>query len=130
MIKAFGDADYTDETYKYSALWALNEVRKNAGMPVIPSCGKDEFIERLYNEWRVEFAFEDHRFWDIRRWQIGDTTQRELYGIKIEKQPDGTLKYYKNLYETRAWKDCMYLYPIPQSELYKNPNLNPQNTGW
>ena len=130
MINAFGDADYTDETYKYSALWALNEVRKNAGMPVIPSCGKDEFIERLYNEWRVEFAFEDHRFWDIRRWQIGDTTQRELYGIKIEKQPDGTLKYYKNLYETRAWKDCMYLYPIPQSELYKNPNLNPQNTGW
>ena len=130
MINAFGDANYTNETYKYSALWALNEIRKNAGMPVIPSCNKDEFIERLYNEWRVEFAFEDHRFWDIRRWQIGDTTQRELYGVKIEKQSDGTLKFYKNLYETRVWKDCMYLYPIPQNELYKNSNLNPQNRGW
>lgn len=130
MINAFGDANYVDGTYKYSALWAINEVRRNAGMPAIPSCGKDEFIARLQNEWRVEFAFEDHRFWDVRRWKIADSTQRELYGVKIEKQSDGTFSYYKNLYETRKWRDCMYLYPIPQSELYKNTNLNPQNTGW
>ena len=69
-------------------------------MPLIPSMGKDEFMERLYNEWRVEFAFEDHRFWDVRRWKIADTTQRELYGVKIEKQADGTFNFYKNLYET------------------------------
>lgn len=130
MINAFGDANYVDGTYKHSALWAINEVRKNAGMPAIPSCGKDEFIARLQNEWRVEFAFEDHRFWDVRRWKIADSTQRELYGVKIEKQSDGTFSYYKNLYETRKWRDCMYLYPIPQNELYKNTNLNPQNTGW
>lgn len=130
MINAFGDANYVDGTYKYSALWAINEVRRNAGMPAIPSCGKDEFIERLQNEWRVEFAFEDHRFWDVRRWKIADSTQRELYGVRIEKRSDGTFNYYKNLYETRKWRDCMYLYPIPQNELYKNTNLNPQNTGW
>lgn len=130
MVNAFNDVNYTDETYKHSALWAINEVRKNADMPAIPSMGKEEFMERLYNEWRVEFAFEDHRFWDVRRWKIADTTQRELYGVKIEKQTNGTLNFYKNLYETRNWRDCMYLYPIPQSELYKNTNLNPQNTGW
>lgn len=83
---------------------AINEVRKNADMPLIPSMGKDEFMERLYNEWRVEFAFEDHRFWDVRRWKIADTTQRELYGVKIEKQADGTFNFYKNLYETRNWR--------------------------
>ena len=55
--------------------------------------GKEDFLERLYNEWRVEFAFEDHRFWDVRRWKIADTTQRELYGVKIEKQADGTFKF-------------------------------------
>lgn len=130
MANAFNDINYTDETYKFSALWALNEVRNNAGIPELTSMGKDEFMERLYNEWRVEFAFEDHRFWDVRRWKIADATQRELYGVKIEKQADGKLNFYKNLYETRTWKDCMYLYPIPQSELYKNANLNPQNTGW
>lgn len=130
MINAFGDANYTDNTYPYSALWAINQVRANAAMPEIPSCDKDEFLNCLYNEWRVEFAFEDHRFWDVRRWKLGDSTQRELYGVKIEKAADGTLSFYKNLYETRSWRDCMYLYPIPQSELFKNVNLNPQNTGW
>jgi len=50
--------------------------------------------------------------------------------VKIEKQQNGTLSFYKNLYESRTWRDCMYLYPIPQSELYKNTNLNPQNAGW
>ena len=28
------------------------------------------------------------------------------------------------------WTDRMYLYPIPQTELHKNNNLFPQNTGW
>lgn len=129
MVNAFGDVNYTDQIYTHSALWAINEVRTNAGMPAIPSCDKEEFLERLYNEWRVEFAFEDHRFWDIRRWKIADSTQREIYGVKIEKQGSG-FNYFKNLYETRNWRDCMYLYPIPQEELYKNTNLNPQNTGW
>lgn len=130
MIQAFGDVNYSDDTYKYSALWALNEVRKNAGMPIVSSVSKDDFLERLYNEWRVEFAFEDHRFWDVRRWKAADSTQRQLHGVIIEKQSDGSLNFYKNLYETRKWSDRMYLYPIPQSELYKNTNLNPQNSGW
>lgn len=131
MANAFPEnMEYTDATYKYSALWAINEVRNNANMPVIKNCTQTEFIERLQNEWRVEFAFEDHRFWDVRRWKIGDSTQRELYGIKIEKQPDSSFKYSRNLYETRTWKDCMYLYPISQNELYINSNLNPQNPNW
>lgn len=131
MVNAFNDVNYVDETYTKSALWAINEVRSNADLKkALTSMGKEEFMEYLYNEWRVEFAFEDHRFWDVRRWMIADTTQRELYGVKIEKQEDGKFNFYKNLYETRSWRDCMYLYPIPQSELYKNTNLNPQNAGW
>ena len=99
-------------------------------MPPVPSCGYDEFIERLRNEWRVEFAFEDHRFWDIRRWKIGDQTQKELAAVKIVKSESGVLNYYRQVYETRSWTDKMYLYPIPQTELYKNRNLSPQNAGW
>ena len=99
-------------------------------MPVIPPCTYDEFIRHLRNEWRVEFAFEDHRFWDIRRWLIGDQTQRELYGVRVVMNEDGTRSFHKHMYETRKWNDRMYLYPVPQGELYKNPNLNPQNQGW
>lgn len=130
MINAFGDADYTDASYPYSALWALNQVRTNAGMPLAESCPADEFIGLLRSEWRVEFAFEDHRFWDVRRWKIGDDTQRELHGVKIMKAADGTLSYYRQVYENRKWADRMYLYPVPQGELFRNRNLYPQNTGW
>lgn len=130
MVEAFGSPVYTDSEYTRSALEVLNEVRANAGMPPVPVCGKEEFIERLRNEWRVEFAFEDHRFWDVRRWKTGDSTQKELYGVTIVKEADGRKTYRRDLYETRTWNERMYLYPIPQSELFKNPNLMPQNGGW
>lgn len=131
MANAFPEnMNYTDFDYPYSALWALNQVRENAGMPQVPSCGYEEFMERLRNEWRVEFAFEDHRFWDVRRWKIGDRTQRELSAVRIRKSEEGELSYYRQVYETRTWNDRMYLYPIPQSELHKNHNLAPQNLGW
>lgn len=131
MANAFpGDMNHTDSEYPYSALWALNQVRANAGMPAVEASDYEEFMERLRNEWRVEFAFEDHRFWDVRRWKIGGDTQRELAGVKIVKSTDDELSYYRQVYETRSWTDRMNLYPIPQAELHKNQNLHPQNTGW
>ncbi|WP_034040444.1 RagB/SusD family nutrient uptake outer membrane protein [Wocania ichthyoenteri] len=130
MIEAFGDANYTDATYTRSALWAINEVRLNAGMPLVTPSSTQDFRDKVRNEWRVEFAFEDHRFWDIRRWKIGNNTQEKLYGVSINKKDDGTKTYQKTLYETRSWSNKMYLYPIPQDEIFKNPNLAPQNQGW
>ena len=130
MVQAFNDPSYTDATYTRSAFWALNEVRKNAGMPLITTTSKDEFLEKVRNEWRVEFAFEDHRFWDVRRWMIGNETQREICGADIEQGVNGQLLFKRFVYETRVWNNRMNLYPIPQDELYKNINLNPQNPGW
>ena len=130
MVEAFGDPDYSDAEYTYSARWALNQVRSNAGMPDVTVSGKDEFIEALRNEWRVEFAFEDHRFWDVRRWKIGSETQTDIYGVEITQASGSSYSYRRFLYESRKWNDRMYLYPIPQVELYRNSNLAPQNPGW
>ena len=130
MVCAFKDPQYTSEDFdNKSAEWALNEVRANAGMPPVSITDPDEFMKALQNEWRVEFAFEDHRFWDVRRWKIGYETQRVLYGVRIVNE-SGSLRFYRNLYENRTWRDCMCLYPIPQNELFKNPNLSPQNPEW
>lgn len=129
MIEAFSDPNYSDAEYKYSAAWALNQVRTNVSMPKVTVTDKGAFIEAVRNEWRVEFAFEDHRFWDIRRWKIGSDTQRTIYGAKVTR--NGTANSYKRFtVETRSWGERMYLYPFPMSELYINPNLAPQNKGW
>ena len=76
----------------------------------------------------IELAFEGHRFWDIRRWKIGEQTQK-IYRTKITKQSDGSFRYEKVLLEERNWEDKMYLYPIPLSEQILNNNLG-QNPGW
>ena len=108
---------------------ALNQVRANAGMPNVTVTGTKNFREAVQREWRVEFAFEDHRFWDVRRWKIGEATQKQINGVEIVKN-GSKLDYSLIKVESRTWADKMYLYPIPQNELYSNPNLNPQNQGW
>lgn len=119
----------TDADFPMSALDALNQVRANAQMPAVTADNYDSFVEALRREWRVEFAFEDHRFWDVRRWDIGAATQTQVDGVNIVATDSG-LEYTRKVVEKRTWADRMNLYPIPQSELFCNPNLNPQNTGW
>ena len=112
-----------------SAIDALNQVRFNAQMPVVDASTYESFTDAVRREWRVEFAFEDHRFWDVRRWGIGASTQTQVDGVNIVQTGNG-LEYSRKIVEKRTWADRMNLYPIPQSELFCNPNLNPQNIGW
>lgn len=119
--------DYTDDAHPISARSAINQVRAAATMPNIIDQGS-AFTARLRNERRIELAFEDHRFWDIRRWKIGEVV-KDVYGIKITNV-NSVYTYEKTLLNShRFWDDRMYLYPISQSEVYKNSNLT-QNLGW
>lgn len=119
----------TDAELTMSALDVLNQVRLNAQMPPVDAYDYESFVEAVRREWRVEFAFEDHRFWDVRRWNIGATTQTQVDGVNIVETNSG-LEYSRKMVEKRTWADRMNLYPIPKSELFSNPNLNPQNIGW
>jgi len=111
-----------------SALDALNMVRTNAGMPPVNATTQDAFRKAVQREWRVEFAFEDHRFWDIRRWKIASSVMDKLEGVEIVKSGNAYV-YSRKTVESRTWSDKMYLYPIPQAETFNNPNLT-QNSGW
>jgi hypothetical protein len=127
MNEAYGPESAS--TLGMTALQAVNLIRSRAKMPAFPAgLTKDQFRSKLQNERRVEMAFEGQRFWDIRRWKIGDT-MRDIYGMEIIKNVDGTYNYTKKLVERRVYEEKMNLYPIPLSELYKNNNLK-QNTGW
>lgn len=125
-MDAWKGADYTDGTYPLSARAALNQVRAAAQMPPVTTTGS-EFTESIRRERRVELAFEDHRFWDIRRWKIGEST-KDIYCVKITLE-NGKPIYKKELLETRNWDEKMNLYPIPQSEYFNNRKLG-QNKGW
>lgn len=129
MVESFGNPDYSDDEFTRSAAWALNRVRKNAGMPECTEKVESRFMDEVRNEWRVEFAFEDHRFWDVRRWMLGPDTQIDIYGVSIVKSGSDNTYSQKDC-GTRKWNNRMNLYPIPQSELAKNSHLEPQNKGW
>lgn len=127
MNEAFGPEN--DGGLGMNALNAVNMVRARVNMPGFPAgLSKDAFRERLRNERRVELAFEDHRFWDIRRWMIGQQTT-DIYAMIIGPNPFGGFAYERKLLERRIFQDHMNLYPIPQAEIYKNSKLQ-QNPGW
>ena len=82
----------------------------------------------IQNERRIELAFEEHRFWDIRRWKIaGQVMATPLTGVRIT---DGTpLTYQPIQVMTPTFSNRLYHLPIPYDELLKNPKLI-QNEGW
>lgn len=98
------------------------------GLPATYTQG--EMREIIRNERRIELAFEEHRFWDIRRWKIAEDVMNEpVEGVEISKQADGTFKYdYVNV-RTSTFDERMYWYPIPRGEMNGNTKLT-QNPGW
>ena len=129
VFKYLGGADITSMEFPMSARAAASKTRQRAGMPDFEQ-GMDAntFWTKLCNERFVELAFEGHRFWDVRRWKEADQYFKNIVEMKLIKEADGSITYVrKNV--SRQWDDKMYLFPIPQSERSKNPNLT-QNPGW
>jgi hypothetical protein len=87
--------------------------------------------ERIRNERRVELAFEDHRYWDVRRWMIGDNTLgATIRGVRVTREANGSFRYVPYDLEKRIFLEKMYLYPIPQPEIVKTNGNILQNPGW
>ena len=74
----------------------------------------------------VELAFEQLRFWDVRRWKEGGFTK--IGRMQITQKEDGNFLY-ERTNKSLVWDDKMYFFPIPASEMRKNPNLS-QNPDW
>jgi hypothetical protein len=93
---------------------------------------RDQMRAAIQNERMVELAYEDHRYWDVRRWKIAPTVMNfTMKAMKITKT--GTTYTYEivpvNVNSVHQFKDAFYFFPIMQSELSKNPNLI-QNPGY
>ncbi|HEU4554535.1 MAG TPA: RagB/SusD family nutrient uptake outer membrane protein [Chitinophaga sp.] len=118
---------------------ALNQIRRRAGMPEFTAALTGVPLRDEYrNERRIELAFEEHRFFDIRRWMIAPQVMNEnAKGIEISVQ--GTNRADRSTYhdysykvidvQTRHWDDKMYFIPIQFAEMNRNPLLK-QNPGF
>lgn len=117
-----------DPEFGTSANDMVYKTRKRAGMPAFPAeMSADAWWKKYKNERMVELAFEGHRFWDVRRWKEADKHFTSIDEMKITKNGSG-FAYTRNTVN-RQWDDKMYLFPIPRTEIMKNPNLE-QNPGW
>jgi starch-binding outer membrane protein, SusD/RagB family len=117
----------------------LHQIRQRAGIEAgvdnnygIPSgLSKEQMREVLHNERRLELAFEEHRYFDIRRWKIAETVMNNsLRGVNIQRTSSGVESYdYVDVFEPSFRAPAMYLYPIPYDEVIKNNQME-QNPGW
>ncbi|MCK3683464.1 RagB/SusD family nutrient uptake outer membrane protein [Maribellus sp. YY47] len=117
-----------------SARQAVNTIRERAEMPPLPAgLSESEFEVRYRNERQVEMAFEEHRFFDVRRWKILNETDGFVTGMKITQEGD-SYTYTRIKLEDRGTNADKYLrYPIDQSEVSKMESYTGtswQNPGW
>ena len=123
VFNATGSAN--DATYGMTANEAINVLRNRSDiqMPPFTEDG-DAWVARYERERLVELAFENHRFWDVRRWKKGAQYFKTIQTATLSSDLMLTRSTIN-----RQWDEKFNFYPIPQSELKKNPNLT-QNPGW
>jgi hypothetical protein len=109
----------------------VNLLRTRAGMPAFPAAlNKADFATRVKKERIIEFAFEETNLFDERRWLLAEVFDSgDFSGFKINKNADKTFSYTRTVFEKRGFMKRFYLYPIPEMEIFKSPNLK-QNPGW
>ncbi|NQX41589.1 Starch-binding associating with outer membrane [Pedobacter steynii] len=129
--EALNESGQTTDAYE-----PMRQIRERAGLsPAALPAGlnQEQMRKFIRDERRIELAFEDHRFWDIRRWKIGASTYGTiLRGMKIIKNANGTYSYEKFDLPKPASvfvEPKMNLLPIPAVQVNISDKLI-QNPGW
>jgi len=110
---------------------ALDQIRHRAGITgnvedrINLTSSKKNMRNFIRKERTVELAFEEQRVWDVRRWNVAtEALSRAIYGVEVAT--DGTIS--RKVAQNRVFYDYMYLYPIPEEEVWKTDIEN--NPGW
>ena len=120
------DATPSDAVYE-----TLQSIRDRAGITGDLNervMTKSEMRNFIRKERTVELAFEEHRWWDVRRWKVAEAALgRPVYGMNIVKSGDN-LTFTREKVQDRFFQTKMYLYPIPEQQLWITGMQN--NPGW
>lgn len=110
---------------------AVETIRRRAGLSpyqLPEGLSQADMREWIRNERRVELAFEGHRFWDVRRWLLGETQNRQMHGMEVTRG-NGQVSYRVVEVDKHNFRPEMYYWPIPMSEVGKSTELE-QNPGY
>jgi hypothetical protein len=109
---------------------AINQIRSRAGMPDLPAgLTQEQMRERIRNERRVELAYEEHRYFDVRRWLIAEDVENQMArGMSVIKNGDGTFTYaIKEALTGKTFSAKHYWFPIPIEEINASNGAIEQN---
>src|SRR5699024_6773120 len=138
VLLTYAEAKIELNEIDQSVYEAINKVRDRAGMPPLDQSkysGQQEMREAVRHERRVELAMEGLRWFDIQRWEIGDTVMNgQTYGARLGTVDSETGKVTwsdeRIEVENRVFDPSKnYLWPVPQSERDINDKLE-QNPGY
>lgn len=123
-----------DPNCKYTAYEVIKIVRQLSGGITNTTyldemaVNKELFRKVIQNERRLEFAFENQRFFDMRRWLL--KLDDDIEGIDVKRE-GSALTFTKKSIETRKLNDIRYYYaPIPYDEIVKSGGNLINNIGW
>ena len=114
-----------------TAFGYLNEIRDRAGLEPVNGLGKDEFREVLLNERRIELAFENHRWFDLKRTKTESELVNMLnaYGLRERANPTTSREGIPFSNNDFIFEAHEILFPIPQDQMRINSSLV-QNPGY
>jgi hypothetical protein len=98
-------------------------------MPNLPTgLSQDEMRERIRNERRIELAYEEHRYFDVRRWLIAEDVENEpAQGISIAKNGPTLTYQIKEALGGKNFQPEHYWFPIPMEEINASNGAIEQN---
>lgn len=113
------------------AVGYLNQVRERAGLAPLNGLAKDAFRDAVLHERRIELAFENHRWFDLKRTKTPEELAAFLnaYG-EFEKSNPTTSRHGLPFTEGDfRFEPYEVLFPIPTDQILINPELT-QNEGY
>lgn len=118
----------------FSARQAVNMIRArpSVNMPELATgLSQEQMRDAVRYERRVELAFEEHRFYDVRRWKIADITENKpAAGVIITKTATGFSYQPKVALDGRKFEAKHYWLPIPRTEILASNGQLEQNPGY
>ena len=115
-----------EEARKY-----INMVRARSTMPAIADAGA-ALKERYRNERKVELFMENHRYNDLRRWDIATSVMdnKAIRAIEIRKSDSGAKTYNIENRQVIMFPERYRFVPIPKDEIDRSNKVLIQNPGY